>query len=314
MTESKIATQDRGAELVKMLPAKFALSAQITHVVACNVCPLLGTVAAVVWSIYVPITAFDITLVIFMWALSLGLGGTVGFHRYYAHRSFDTSEPMRILLAIAGSMAAQGPPLSWVCTHRRHHEFSDVEGDPHSPNLAGASLIGKLKGLWHAHCGWLVGHDIPNPQHYAPDLLNDGVFMRVNRMYFLWVGIGLLAPAFASAIYYGSLAGFVSGVLWAGLARTFVTAQFIWSVNSICHLAGFRSHETRECSTNSLFLAVPSFGESWHNNHHAFPFSARFGLSWWQLDLGYVLVWVLRALGLIWDVKVAEPKSVVQQT
>lgn len=294
----------------KSLPAAYGLSAQRRHVLVCNVLPALGTVAAIVWSSFVPLNLFDLGLALAFWGLTIGLGGTVGLHRYFAHGTFETYGVVRIALAIVGAMTAQGPPLAWVTTHRRHHEFSDVEGDPHSPHLSHQQTLKTLRGLWHAHCGWLIGHDLPNPYHYAPDLLADRTFMRINRWYYFWVMLSLCLPAGISFAYYRSAAGFVTGLLWGGLARIFLTSQFVWSVNSICHTFGRRPHATREQSTNNVWLAIPTFGEAWHNNHHAYPYSARFGLFWWQVDLGYCLIKGLEFCRLAWNVKTPTRRQV----
>lgn len=295
---------------LKSFPARFAKRAQRTHVLIYNAIPLAMTGWAIFRMTYVPLQAFDVILVVSMWSITLGFGGTVGFHRYFAHRSFEASSLLRCMMAVCGSMSAQGPPMAWVCTHRRHHECSDVVGDPHSPNLLGNQLKGRIAGLWHAHCGWLIGHEIPNPRHYCPDLIRDQTFVRINSLYPAWVVLGILIPTVASAFWYSSVQGAFTGLLWGGFVRISITSQAIWSVNSICHHFGSRPFKTRERSTNNIALAIPSFGESWHNNHHAFPTSARFGLKWWQIDLGYIVIASMQLLGLVWNVRTPTRKHI----
>ena len=207
--------------------------------------------------------------------LIIGMGVTVGYHRYFTHQAFETGSPVRLVLAILGSMSAQGPLVAWVSTHRRHHQLSDREGDPHSPNLNEPGIRGRLKGIWHAHFGWMSSHALPNPMRYARDILRDRLLMRISRMYYCWVALGVLLPGIVLGLVRGNVYGFLSGCLWGGFLRIFVTSQFVWSINSLCHSIGSRPFRTREQSTNNALLALPTCGEAWHNNHHAFPKSAR---------------------------------------
>jgi stearoyl-CoA desaturase (delta-9 desaturase) len=175
-------------------------------------------------------------------------------------------------------MAAQGPVVSWVAVHRRHHERSDKPGDPHSPNpaLVGGGAFATLRGLWHAHVGWLTNHEYPNPVHYVPELLRDRTIARISRHYLLWVALGLALPATLGGLAHGSWLGAFQGFLWG-------------------------------------WVALPTFGESWQNNHHAFASSAAIGLRWWQVDLGYGLIVVLERLGLVWGVRRPTPAMIASK-
>ena len=207
-------------------------------------------------------------------------------------------------------MSALGPLVAWVSTHRRHHQLSDREGDPHSPNLNGPGFRGRLKGIWHAHFGWMLSHPMPNPMRYARDILRDRRLKWVNRMYYYWVLLGVLLPGIVLGLVRRDWYGFVSGCLWGGFLRIFLTSQFVGSINSLCHSIGSRPFPTREQSTNNAVLALPTWGEAWHNNHHAFPKSARFGHRWWQFDIGYIVIGTLRLLGLAWNVWTPSDKQI----
>lgn len=233
-----------------------------------------------------------------------GLGITIGFHRYLTHRSFETSRPLRAVFGALGSAAVEGPVISWVADHRKHHTFSDEEGDPHSPHVGhGGGLKGTLKGLYHAHMGWLFIHtQRGSKQRYAPDLLNDPVMRFIDRTFLIWVALGLAIPfGLGVAIGGGIIAG-LTGLLWGGAVRIFVLHHVTYSINSLCHVFGRRAFETGDESRNLAWLALPAFGEAWHNNHHAFPTSAVHGLRRWQLDISAAVIWTLEKLGLIWNV------------
>src|SRR5262249_30218909 len=238
------------------------------------------------------------------------VGITVGFHRLFAHKSFETRLGIRIVLGILGCMAAQGPLIYWVSNHRRHHVHSDYPGDPHSPHVHGEEKLDLLRGLWHAHVEWSFNQEIPNPARYARDLLRDPAICRVDRLYFLWVGLGLAIPGLLGGVLTLSAMGALKGLLWGGFVRTFLTHNFTFSINSICHVFGCLPFPTPERSTNNIWLAIPTLGESWHNNHHAFPNSAIFGLEWWQIDVGAWIVRVLKASGLAWDIKEPSARAV----
>jgi stearoyl-CoA desaturase (delta-9 desaturase) len=219
------------------------------------------------------------------------------------------------VLAVLGCMAAQGPVVSWVAVHRRHHERSDKPGDPHSPNpaLLGGGAFGTLRGLWHAHVGWLTNHEYPNPVHYAPELLRDRVLARINRHYLLWVALGLLMPAAIGGLLHGTWLGAFQGFLWGGVVRMVVVDNSVLSINSFSHVFGSHEFETDDHSRNNPWVALPTFGESWQNNHHAFASSAAIGLRWWQVDLGYGLIVVLEQLGLVWGVRRPTPAMIASK-
>jgi stearoyl-CoA desaturase (delta-9 desaturase) len=240
-----------------------------------------------------------------MWFVT-GVGVSVGYHRYFTHRSFKTSPFFATLLALAGMMAAPGPLLSWVATHRRHHTHSDLDGDPHSPNLFGASNASRLKGLLHSQYGWMRGHDFANPFFYCRDLLRVPRWLALDRYYLHVVVAGLLVPVFACWVL-GAWRFTLDAFVWAGLVRLFVVQSIISSVNSICHAHGHRSFCTPEKSANNWIVALLAMGEGWHNNHHAFQTSAFLGLHWWELDLGGLLIRVLSSLGIVWDVRQPAP-------
>ena len=233
-----------------------------------------------------------------------GLGITVGFHRHLTHRAFKAKRPVRAALAILGSAAVEGPVISWVADHRKHHAFADEPGDPHSPHVDhGGGLRGTLKGLAHAHLGWLFVHDQRALKtRYAPDLLKDPMIRFVDRTFVVWVLAGLAVPFGLGWAIGGSFHAALTGLLWGGLVRMFLLHHVTYSINSLCHFFGRRDYETDDHSRNLAWLAPLSFGESWHNNHHAFPTSARHGLRRWQIDVSAGVIWVLEKTGMAWDV------------
>jgi stearoyl-CoA desaturase (Delta-9 desaturase) len=271
----------------------------------------------VAWVVVVgPLIAFLIAVAC-MWdrgvgGLELGLclvlsvvtimGVTAGYHRLFTHQSFKAHPVVRAALGIVGSMAAQGPLLFWVACHRRHHQHSDTEEDPHSPWQPERGGIGILAGMWHSHVGWMFRHE-PEPWgKYVPDLLRDDLAFRINTTYPIWVVVGLFLPAAIGWAIRG-FAGVWTAFLWGGPVRIFLVHHITWSVNSLCHITGGAPFETCDESRNNAFCAVLALGEGWHNNHHAFPTSARHGLTWWQLDVTYLFIRLMAALGLAWDVK-----------
>ena len=268
-----------------------------------TVVPFVGFAIAL-WSLWggaLSGTDFGIMLGTYLFA---GLGITVGFHRLFTHRSFAATRPVRALLAVAGSFAIQGPLLKWVADHRRHHAFADQEGDPHSPHLdEGPGLKGVLKGLWHAHMGWLFSDEKTSIRRWAPDLLKDETLRRIDRFFFLWVFLSFFLPPAIGFALTGTLRGAASAFLWGSLVRIFLLHHVTWSVNSICHFYGKRPFETTDHSTNNWLLALISFGESWHNNHHAFPTSATHGILRGQIDPGAGFIKLMARLRLASDVK-----------
>jgi stearoyl-CoA desaturase (Delta-9 desaturase) len=243
-----------------------------------------------------------------------GLGITVGYHRLFTHRSFKTTRTLRALLAVLGSMAVEGPLIEWVATHRKHHRFSDQPGDPHSPHADDApGWRGALRGLGHAHVGWMLrGKEMANPARYAKDLLADPDLRFISRTFPLWVMVGLALPFGLGVALTGSIAGGLTGLLWGGAVRVFLLHHVTFSINSLCHYFGRRPFSTHDQSRNLAWLAPLAFGEAWHNNHHAFPTSARHGFSRWQLDPGAWLIATLERCHLAWDVVRIAPER--QQT
>jgi stearoyl-CoA desaturase (Delta-9 desaturase) len=253
----------------------------------------------------------DVVIFAVLYALT-GFGVTVGFHRYLTHRSFKTSRWLRGVLAALGSAAVEGPVISWVADHRKHHAFSDREGDPHSPHVGhGGGLRGALNGLLHAHVGWLFIHTHRGAkQRYAPDLLDDPVVRFIDRTFVLWAALGLLAPFLLGVAIGGTLTTGLTGLLWGGAVRIFLLHHVTYSINSLCHFFGSQRFPTGDESRNLLWLTPLSFGEAWHNNHHAFPTSAEHGLRPWErlLDPSGLLIAGLERAGLAWDVVRISPQ------
>lgn len=245
----------------------------------------------------------DLVVFAIMYTLT-GLGVTVGFHRLFTHRSFKTSTPVRAVLAVLGSAAIEGPIISWVADHRKHHAFSDRVGDPHSPHVDhGVGLRGALRGLVHAHVGWLFIHtQRGSRERYAPDLIADPVIAFVDRTFFWWTAAGLAASFGLGWAIGGSLRAGLTGLLWGGAVRMLVLHHMTYSINSLCHFFGRSDYVTGDHSRNLLWLSLPTLGEAWHNNHHAFPTSAFHGLTWRQPDISALVIRVMARVGLCWDV------------
>ena len=275
--------------------------------------PFAGMVLAITFLWGRAVNGIDLVIFGVMYVIS-GLGITVGYHRLLTHKSFDTPTPVRVAFAVCGSMALEGSVISWVADHRRHHAFADKEGDPHSPHLEEREgLIGTIKGLWHAHIGWLTDEVRTEREKWAPDMLKDPAMVKVDRLFPHLATISLVIPAVVGGLVTMSFAGAVSAFLWGGLARVFLLHHVTWSVNSICHYFGRRPFETTDKSTNNWPLALISFGESWHNNHHAFPTSAIHGIKKGQLDPGAWLVAALEKLKLAYNVHRPSPKQMVRK-
>jgi stearoyl-CoA desaturase (Delta-9 desaturase) len=236
--------------------------------------------------------------------VATGLGVTVGYHRLFTHRSFRARPAVRAVFAVLGSMAVEGSVIAWVANHRKHHAFSDREGDPHSPHVGhGTGLVGAVRGLAHAHLGWLLLYgQRAAPRRFARDLLADPLIRRIDRTFVLWVALGLALPFALGWALGGALDAALTALLWGGAVRIFVLHHVSYSINSLCHFFGRRPFTTRDESRNLAWLAIPTFGEAWHNNHHAFPRSAAHGLRAWQLDPGAIVIRTLERLGLAWNV------------
>jgi len=268
--------------------------------------PALALAVAVVLAWGRGLSWLDGGLAVAFYLLS-GLGVTVGFHRHFTHRSFTAPRALRVALAIAGSTAVQGDITTWVADHRRHHAFSDKEGDPHSPWRYGNGPAALAKGFWHAHLGWLFQRDRTNAARFAPDLLADPDIATISRLFPLWTAVGLFLPAIIGGLATWSWWGALTAFLWAGLVRVMVLHHVTWSINSICHMAGGRPFGTRDRAANVWPLAILSMGESWHNLHHADPTCARHGVQPRQLDMSARLIWLFEKLGWAADVRWATP-------
>jgi stearoyl-CoA desaturase (delta-9 desaturase) len=250
-------------------------------------------------------------LVIFFVAYVLtGFGVTIGFHRLLTHRSFKTSRPVRAMLTILGSAAIEGPVTAWVADHRKHHDFSDQLGDPHSPHVEhGHGFGGALRGLFHAHVGWLFIHTHRGAKdRYARDLRADPMMRFLDRTFLVWALGGLAACFLAGWALGGTLQAGLTGLLWGGGVRMLVVHHVTYSINSICHFTGRRAFDTPDESRNVFWLAPFTFGESWHNNHHAFPTSAFHGLRRWQFDPSAIVIRAMEKTGLVWDVVRVNPE------
>src|SRR5918995_1118532 len=262
---------------------------------------VVAVAVPLLWGDWVGVS--DVLAFAVMYMLS-GFGVTVGFHRMLTHRAFATHPATRYVFAILGSLSVQGPVIDWVADHRKHHAHADEEGDPHSPHVGhGAGVRGALRGLWHAHVGWLwQTNGQARAYRYARELVEDRGMRRINRAFPQLVLASLTLPALMGLALTGTMHGALTGLLWGGFARVLVQHHVTWSVNSICHFFGRRRFSVEDQSTNVFWLALPSFGESWHHNHHAFPRSAAHGLKWWEIDLSALVIRLMRRLGLAWDV------------
>ncbi len=275
------------------------------------VVPFLGVIAAgvLLWNRF--LSWRDIAIFAVMYMLT-AIGVTVGFHRLLTHRAFQTRAWIRYTLAVLGSMSLQGPVIDWVADHRKHHTFTDEEGDPHSPHAGhGAGFRGMLAGLWHAHVGWLFEtHGQASSKRFARDLVEDPTMRRINKA-FPWIALASLLLPFllGLALGAGALGAGLTALVWAGLVRIFLVHHITWSINSICHFFGRRRFHTDDESTNVYWLALPSLGEAWHHNHHAFPQSAFHGLRWYELDPSGWLILAMAKVGLASDVIRVTPEK-----
>ena len=274
-----------------------------------TVVPILA-LAVVAWQLWHKLLGWNDLIVFAIMYVATGLGVTVGFHRLFTHRSFKTGKTVRATLAILGSAAIEGPVISWVADHRKHHAYSDKPGDPHSPHVDhGHGLKGALRGLWHAHVGWLFIHTERGLKtRYAPDLIADPVVSYVSRTFPLWVVAGLAVPFGLGWVIGGTLNSALTGLLWGGAVRMLVLHHSTYSINSLCHFFGKQRFKTGDESRNLTWLSVFTFGEAYHNNHHAFPTSARHGLGRWTFDPSAWVIWALEKTGLAWDVVRVSPE------
>jgi stearoyl-CoA desaturase (delta-9 desaturase) len=288
--------------------------AVIAALYAFVVIPFLAVLVAVpvAWGGWLSWTDVAIGTVFY---LVSGLGITVGFHRYFTHGSFKAKRWLRVTLAVAGSLAVEGEVIQWVADHRRHHTFSDLEGDPHSPWRFGTGFWALTKGLWFAHMGWMFNRELSNRERFAPDLLADSDIVKVDKAFGALVLTTLLAPALAGGLITWSWQGALTAFFWASIVRIGLLHHVTWSINSICHVYGERPFKVRQGDKASNFwpLAIISFGESWHNLHHADPTSARHGVLRGQVDISARLIWLFEKAGWAWDVKWPKPERIASK-
>ena len=263
--------------------------------------PLIAVVVAIVifWSH--GIGWLDLGLGIGMYLVT-GIGLSVGFHRLFSHRSFVPARWLKVTLAIAGTMGVEGSLTSWVSQHRRHHAFTDRPGDPHSPAPAGPGLADQLGGLWHAHAGWLFVHNEVNAERWSSDLQADPDLAFVSRTVVLWTVLSFLIPTLIGWVVIGTIWGALLAGLWGGVVRVALLHHVTWSTNSLCHTFGKQPFGDKDRSTNFAPLALLSFGDSWHNTHHAFPRSARHGVDPGEVDIAADMIRVFERMGWATDV------------
>ena len=263
--------------------------------------PPIGAVVAVIMAaLYGRPAHATVMLVVMMFATGLGI--TVGYHRLFAHRAFATFRPVERILMVLGCMAGSAP-FFWIATHRTHHRHSDRDGDPHSPHVRAGRRLGSLRGFWHAHFQWLRTCGYAYRVSAIRDLSCRPDLVRIDRHWLLWYLVGLAVPGVIGWHVGGTAYDALIGFLWAGLLRQFIALQLTFSVNTVCHLWGSRAYDTPDQSRNNFLIGVLALGEGWHNNHHAFPQSARHGFHWWQPDLTWYVIRLMERVGLAWDVK-----------
>jgi stearoyl-CoA desaturase (delta-9 desaturase) len=290
-------------DLPYVAPAPAPLATRLVTLGAVLV-PFAGLAAAIVLLWNTPFHWVYLTLLVSMYVVTM-LGIGVGFHRLFTHKSFEVGPVLTFIWGVLGSMAVEGSLIRWVATHRMHHQHADQPGDPHSPHVhKGEGVAGLLRGMWHAHIGWLFEKDAPGLERYVPDLLKNRVIVGVSRTFTLWVIVGLLIPAVLGGVITWTWTGMLLGFLWGGLIRVLLVHHVTWSINSVCHIWGSRPYSTRDESRDNPVLGVLALGEGWHNTHHAFPTSARHGLAWWKLDINYIVIRVMQLLRLARNVRV----------
>jgi stearoyl-CoA desaturase (delta-9 desaturase) len=309
VTESILVLQPTAEATPHLEPPQRLSLATLLGTLGVVVVPFLGLVTGIVLLWDWGFGWVELGLLLGMYLVT-GLGITVGFHRLFSHRAFETNAVMEFVLVAVGSMAVQAPLPRWAAFHRLHHRHSDQPLDPHSPHYHGLGLLGWLRGLWHAHLGWCFRADPPNLSRFVRDLHANRTVRVANSLFLVWVALGLLIPAVLGGVLAGSWRGAVLGFLWGGLARIVLVHHITWSVNSLCHLWGqqpYRSHG--DDSRNNILCGIFALGEGWHNNHHAFPSSARHGLRWWQLDVSYWAICAFALVGLAHNVKLPSPRA-----
>jgi stearoyl-CoA desaturase (delta-9 desaturase) len=272
--------------------------------------PFIGLLAAIVLLWDRAIGPLELGLLVGLYVVT-ALGVTLGYHRMFTHRAFESSRIFRAIVAVLGSMAIEGSVITWVADHRKHHAFTDQEGDPHSPHLSGPGLLGAVKGLWHAHVGWLfetVG--TAERERFAADLIKDHVIRVIDTLFGLWIAVSFAIPFALGWIIGGGLGSALTCLLWGGFVRVFLLHHVTWSINSVCHFFGRRRFDIEDESRNVFWLAPLSMGEAWHHNHHAFPTSAFHGLRFWEriADPTGLLIALLEKLGIVWNVVRVSPE------
>lgn len=272
--------------------------------------PLAGLVAAMAFAWGWGLGWVELGLLLGMYVLT-GLGVTIGYHRLFTHRSFETGPVLTTIFAVLGSMSVEGPVLRWVAFHRRHHQHSDKPGDPHSPHEHGEGVVATLRGFASAHMGWMMRTSDVDLGRYVTDLRKSKLIRVLSALFPVWVLLSMLLPALLGGLITLSWSGALLGFLWGGLVRILLVHHITWSVNSVCHLWGTRPFRSHDESRNNPIVGVLAFGEGWHNNHHAFPTSARHGLRWWEFDLSYIVIWILARLGLVWNVRIPAPERLL---
>src|SRR5579875_395501 len=277
--------------------------------------PLIGVIAAIVLLWDRAVGPLQLGLLAGLYVLT-ALGVTLGYHRMLTHRAFEASRAFRAIVAVLGSMAVQGSVLTWVADHRKHHAYTDHEGDPHSPHLSGPGFWGAVKGLWHAHVGWLfesVG--TADRQRFAPDLVKDRMMRVLDKLFFVLVAAGFLIPFGIGYAVGGDLGTALTALLWGGFVRVFLLHHVTWSINSVCHFFGRRRFNIDDESRNVFWLAPLSMGEAWHHNHHAFPTSAFHGLRFWEriADPTGLVISLLEKVGLVWNVVRVSPERQLEK-
>ncbi len=286
---------------------------QHTHALFALLIPLLATLAAIaLWIVRGPPPLAIGVIAIAMFVV-VGLGTAIGTHRHFTHGAFRAPPAVRVALMILGSMAGQGPVVFWVALHRMHHELADREGDPHSPNLHGSSRTQRLRGIWHAWFGWTVKHPVPNANFYARDLLRDRLMMRINGAYAWWVALGFVIPGALGGMIVGTWLGALEGVLWGGAARMFAGHNAIYVITCAVHVFGSRDFDCRDQSRNNGWFALYTLGESWHNNHHAFPRAAHLRMRWWQIDLSGMMILLMQKVGWASDLCVPSVEEIARR-
>jgi len=289
-------------------PTAVGLKVRLINLAAVTI-PFAGLVAAIIllWGV-----AFNWVYLALLGGMyvATAIGINVGYHRFFTHRSFKTPRFIEAILAVLGSMAVEGPVIQWAAVHRCHHQHSDNHDDPHSPHSPGANFWGMVRGMWHAHMGWLFRPHPPGLARYVNDLRKDRLVRSMSKLFPLWVLVGLLIPAALGGLFTLSWMGVLLGFIWGGLVRIFLVHHVTWSINSVCHIWGTRPFDTHDESRNNAIFGVLAFGEGWHNNHHAFPTSARHGLRWWQLDVTYMIIRGMALVGLARDIRVPSPDRI----